>query len=125
MNTWMKWATYLQEDLIVEIMGKHSNIIFCTEDGTIIDSIKHVSAQVSSVREVLPGRTYFIPDTMEKADPLSVTAETFAAILVAKAMPLSKAIYTSFTGISPVTAEESALLRELILLCRRRNFQQM
>ena len=49
--------------LIVEIMGKHSNIIFCTEDGKIIDSIKHVSAQMSSVREVLPGREYFIPDT--------------------------------------------------------------
>lgn len=43
--------------LIVEIMGKHSNIIFCTEDGKIIDSIKHVSAQMSSVREVLPGRS--------------------------------------------------------------------
>ena len=49
-----------RKKLIVEIMGKHSNIIFCKEDGTIIDSIKHVSAQVSSVREVLPGRTYFI-----------------------------------------------------------------
>mgnify|MGYP000809238854 FL=1 len=42
--------------LIIELMGKHSNIIFCKEDGTILDSIKHVSAQVSSVREVLPGR---------------------------------------------------------------------
>lgn len=52
--------------LIIEIMGKHSNIIFCTEDNKIIDSIKHVSAQMSSVREVLPGREYFIPDTMEK-----------------------------------------------------------
>ena len=38
--------------LIVEIMGKHSNIIFCREDGTIIDSIKHVSASMSSVRAV-------------------------------------------------------------------------
>ena len=46
--------------LIVELMGKHSNIIFCKEDGTILDSIKHISAQVSSVREVLPGRPYFI-----------------------------------------------------------------
>lgn len=36
--------------LIIELMGKHSNIIFCKEDGTILDSIKHVSAQVSSVR---------------------------------------------------------------------------
>ena len=33
-----------RKDLIVEIMGKHSNIIFCTEDGKIIDSIKHVSS---------------------------------------------------------------------------------
>ena len=40
--------------LIVEIMGKHSNIIFCTDQDQIIDSIKHVSAQMSSVREVLP-----------------------------------------------------------------------
>lgn len=49
-----------QKSLVIEIMGKHSNIIFC--DGTkIVDSIKHVSAAVSSVREVLPGRDYFIP----------------------------------------------------------------
>lgn len=95
-----------RKDLIVEIMGKHSNIIFCTEDGTVIDSIKHVSAQVSSVREILPGRTYFIPDTMEKADPLTVTGKEFSAVLSARPVPLSKAIYTSFTGISPVTAEE-------------------
>ena len=94
-----------RKDLIVEIMGKHSNIIFCTEDGTIIDSIKHVSAQMSSVREVLPGRSYFVPDTMEKQDPLSVDFETFSRVLHAKPMPLSKAVYTSFTGVSPVTAE--------------------
>ncbi len=92
--------------LIVEIMGKHSNIIFCTEDGKIIDSIKHVSAQMSSVREVLPGRDYFIPDTMHKADPLSVSGEEFSSLLTEKPVPASKAIYTSFTGISPVTAEE-------------------
>lgn len=95
-----------RKDLVVEIMGKHSNIIFCTEDGKIIDSIKHVSAQMSSVREVLPGRDYFIPDTMNKLNPLTVTAEEFAAHLTEKPMPLAKAIYTSFTGISPVTAEE-------------------
>ena len=92
--------------LIVEIMGKHSNIIFCTEDGKIIDSIKHVSAQMSSVREVLPGRDYFIPDTMHKADPLTVSKEEFAALLTEKPAPAAKALYTSFTGISPVTAEE-------------------
>ena len=94
------------KELIVEIMGKHSNIIFCTSDGKIIDSIKHVSAQMSSVREVLPGREYFIPDTMHKTDPLTVNADTFTDLLKEKPMPVSKAVYTSFTGISPVTAEE-------------------
>ncbi len=95
-----------RKELIVEIMGKHSNLIFCTEDGTIIDSIKHISAQVSSVREVLPGRKYFIPDTVEKADPLSINLEDFTTILSSKPISLSRAVYTSFTGISPVTAEE-------------------
>ena len=99
-----------RKDLIVEIMGKHSNIIFCAEDGTIIDSIKHVSAQMSSVREVLPGRQYFIPDTMEKQDPLTADTDTFIQVLVSKPTPLAKAIYTSFTGVSPVTAEEICFL---------------
>ena len=92
--------------LIVEIMGKHSNIIFCNDNGRIIDSIKHVSAQMSSVREVLPGRDYFIPDTMEKLNPLDVSFADFSEALVSKPTGLAKAIYTAFTGVSPVVAEE-------------------
>lgn len=95
-----------RKTLIVEIMGKHSNIIFCNEKGMILDSIKHVSAQMSSVREVLPGRDYFIPDTMSKLDPLNVEEDIFYAELISKPMPLSKALYNSFTGVSPVVAEE-------------------
>lgn len=96
--------------LIVEIMGKHSNIIFCNEEKMIIDSIKHVSSQMSSVREVLPGREYFIPDTMRKLDPLTVTEEQFLSALHEKPMHLSKALYTTFTGVSPVVAEEICFL---------------
>ena len=95
-----------RKTLVVEIMGKHSNIIFCDENDRIIDSIKHVSVQMSSVREVLPGRTYFIPVTQEKADPLSLTSETFAELVGSKSTKLAKAIYTSYTGISPVAANE-------------------
>lgn len=95
-----------RKKLVIEIMGKHSNIIFCDDKNMIIDSIKHVSAQMSSVREVLPGREYFIPDTMAKLDPLTVDEHTFAQTLLSKPMTISKAIYTSFTGISPVVAEE-------------------
>ena len=99
-----------QKTLVVEIMGKHSNIIFCDADGRIIDSIKHISAQMSSVREVLPGRPYFIPDTMGKKNPLTVDADTFIFTLKEKPCPLGKAIYTSFTGISPVIAEDICFL---------------
>lgn len=99
-----------RKDLIIEIMGKHSNLIFCNEEGIIIDSIKHISAQMSSVREVLPGRQYFIPDTMEKKNPLEVSESDFSSVLQGKPMPVGKALYTSFTGISPVTAETLCLL---------------
>ncbi len=92
--------------LFIELMGKHSNIIFCDAQDRIIDSIKHVSAQMSSVREVLPGRSYFIPDTMGKLDPLDVKEQDFIRILKEKPMPLGKALYMSFTGISPAAAED-------------------
>lgn len=96
-----------QKTLIVELMGKHSNIIFCNSEGMIIDSIKHISAMMSSVREVLPGRTYFIPSTQEdKLNPLEVTEEAFMDTVMKKPLSITKALYTSFTGTSPVIANE-------------------
>ena len=92
--------------LIVEIMGKHSNIIFCNEEDQIIDSIKHVSAHMSSVREVLPGRPYFIPETQSKLNPLVLTEEIFQEKIFPRPVNVAKAIYTSITGISPLMAEE-------------------
>lgn len=92
--------------VIVELMGKHSNIIFCKEDGTILDSIKHISAQVSSVREVLPGRPYFIPQTVEKADPLTIGEDAFKTLIHGTPAPIQKALYLKLTGISPVIGEE-------------------
>ena len=92
--------------LIAEFMGKHSNLIFCDDQGTILDSIKHVSQHMSSVREVLPGRPYFIPHTQEKADPFAVTESEFYEKVLKKPAPAAKAIYTSLTGFSPLMAEE-------------------
>ena len=92
--------------LIVEVMGKHSNLIFCDDSGTIIDSIKHISGHVSSVREVLPGREYFIPKTQEKENPLGTSEQAFMEKVLAKPCSVTQAIYTSYTGISPVVASE-------------------
>ncbi|MBO5353379.1 MAG: NFACT family protein [Lachnospiraceae bacterium] len=92
--------------LIIEIMGKHSNIILCDENYVIVDSIKHISGFVSSVREVLPGRSYFLPQTVEKANPLTLTLEELQQFVLSRPLPLAKALYTGLTGISPVMAEE-------------------
>lgn len=92
--------------LIVELMGKHSNIIFVDDEKKVVDSIKHVSALISSVREVLPGREYFIPETQHKLNPLTLTLETFQQEVVTKPTKLNKAIYTSLTGFSPLIANE-------------------
>lgn len=119
-----------RKTLIIEIMGKHSNIIFCDDTDKIIDSIKHISGMVSSVREVLPGRDYFIPQTQDKINPLRFCAgytdhnaalpcfqktacddtpisyEAFKQQMQTKPMPLYKAIYSSYTGLSPIIAQE-------------------
>ena len=117
-----------EKKLIVEIMGKHSNIIFCDDKDQIIDSIKHISGMVSSVREVLPGRPYFIPQTQNKWNPLRFSARytkegsslffkspedsedltyvNLCAHMKEKPMPLYKALYTTYTGLSPIIAQE-------------------
>lgn len=99
-----------RKKLIVEIMGKHSNIIFCDDKDKIIDSIKHISAIVSSVREVLPGRDYFIPQTQDKVNPLlfveTDSFDLFSEQMSAKATSVYKAIYGTYTGISPIIAQE-------------------
>jgi len=99
--------------LIIEIMGKHSNIIFCNEEDLILDSIKHISAQVSSVREVLPGRTYFIPQTIEKKDPLTITQEELIDVIGHTAAPVQKALYMKLTGLSPIMGHELCKLASI------------
>ena len=105
-----------RKKLIIEVMGKHSNIIFCDEKDMIIDSIKHISGMVSSVREVLPGRDYFIPQTQDKQNPLCfcpqyreeglipLTYGNFCDHMRVKPMAVYKALYSSYTGISPIMA---------------------
>ena len=92
--------------LIIELMGKYSNIIFTDEKNQIIDSIKRIPSSISSVREVLPGREYFIPETQGKSDPLSADEASFSAKMSAAGGDLVRSLYQGFTGISPSAAEE-------------------
>lgn len=111
--------------LIVELMGKYSNIIFASEEkeenksseaGTglkIIDSIKRISAAVSSVREVLPGRDYFIPTAEGKTNPLLADKASFIQCIQDKHEYCHKALLSSYTGVSPLIAHEICYLADL------------
>ena len=100
--------------MYIEIMGKHSNIIFTDENNKIIDSIKRISANMSSLREVLPGREYFLPEELKKKDLLNTGLEEFIDILKSKEYPLVKSVYMNFAGISPLIAEEIILSASLL-----------
>ena len=100
--------------MYIEIMGKHSNIIFTDENNKIIDSIKRISANMSSLREVLPGREYFLPEELKKKDLLNTGLEEFIEILKSKEYPLVKSVYMNFAGISPLIAEEIILSASLL-----------
>lgn len=95
-----------QKRLIIELMGKHSNIIFVDADNMILDSIKHISANISSVREVLPGRVYSFPPSKEKQELSKITANDFYEKIMKKPLSLCKALYMSVTGMSPLIANE-------------------
>ncbi|ONI37817.1 hypothetical protein AN639_09430 [Candidatus Epulonipiscium fishelsonii] len=101
--------------LILEIMGRHSNLIFINEYNTIIDSIKHISYDKSSLRPILPNYKYAYPSNQNKLNPLSTSKEEFIVQIKTKDLPFFKCIYTSYTGISPIIAQE---------MCLRANFKE-
>jgi len=94
-----------RKKLIIELMGKYSNIIFVDDKDVIIDSIKRIGAHISSVREVLPGYDYVLPPN-EKYDPMSLTKDVFCQGILGKPISIEKAIYSSITGFSKLVADE-------------------
>ncbi len=100
---------HVMRRLVLEIMGRHSNLIFVDENGRILEAARHVSLDMSRVRQVQPGLPYLPPPAQDKLDPASVTADTLlAALAKAGDVPLYKAIAASVSGMSMPTARELA-----------------
>ncbi len=98
---------YSVKTLILEMMGRHSNIILTDDKYNIIESIKHVNADMSSVRQVLPGLKYIIPSSNGKYDTMKIEKEIFMKVFEEKkSLNLQSFIYKSFNGISPIIASE-------------------
>lgn len=98
--------------IVIEIMGRHSNIILIdTAAGAIHDGIHHVTPAISSFRIVMPGTSYTAPPDQGKTDPLTVQNEEAFRELVVKAMgddpaPWHTGLVNAFSGFSPLLAKE-------------------
>ncbi len=94
--------------LILEPMGKHSNIILTDENNRIIDAIRHIDFTLSEKRQVLPGLFYELPPAQEKIDVHSLSEEEFFAFFDNDSCEgeLSKKLMDRFLGMSPLLARE-------------------
>ncbi len=92
--------------LIFELMGKHSNIILLNlKTNTIIDSIVHVNYEISSYRQVLPGKVYSEPPKQNKINPFVVKKEDFLN-LINLSNKVEDELVNNFLGVSPALAKE-------------------
>ncbi|MDF2904002.1 MAG: Fibronectin-binding protein, partial [Bacillus sp. (in: firmicutes)] len=95
------------KQLIVEIMGRHSNIILVDKDrNMILDSIKHVSFAVNSHRAILPGQPYILPPAQDKVSPFDLNEEAILRTLDFNAGKLDQQLVSNFAGVSPLLAKE-------------------
>ncbi|MBT2615596.1 MULTISPECIES: NFACT RNA binding domain-containing protein [unclassified Bacillus (in: firmicutes)] len=97
-----------QKQLIIEIMGRHSNIVLVDKErNMILDSIKHVSHAVNSYRAILPGQEYKAPPAQEKNDPFKATEDDIRKNIDFNAGKLDRQLVAHFSGVSPLVAKEA------------------
>ena len=87
----------LRKKLIIELMGKHSNIILLNENNKIIDSIRHLDISSGSLRDILPAREYILPNNDTKMDFYNTSKEDFMNIVK---NDITKSITNNYTGFS-------------------------
>ena len=92
--------------LILEIMGRHSNLTLVDGDGRILEAARHVNAEMSRVRQIQPGLIYEAPPAQDKLTPEEITAEALTAKLQTQGeVPLFKALMGSVNGLSTQAAK--------------------
>lgn len=95
------------KQLIVEIMGRHSNIIIVDKTrNMILDSIKHISFALNSHRAIMPGQEYILPPQQEKLNPFEAQEDDVLRMIDFNAGKLDKQLVAIFAGVSPALARE-------------------
>lgn len=95
------------KQLIIEIMGRHSNIVLVDKGrNMILDSIKHISFAVNTHRAIQPGQEYIMPPAQDKKNPFEVDEQEFLRNIDFNAGLLDKQLVQNFAGLSPLIAKE-------------------
>ena len=98
----------LRTELVVEAMGRHSNLILLEEDGSVLDAIKRITPAVSRVRTILPHRRYDPPPAPAKLDPRVLGAADLARAAGGHPpdRPLRDVLVAAVNACSPLLARE-------------------
>ena len=99
-----------QKHLILEIMGRNSNLILTSEDGRIVDCLRRVDFEMSEQRQVLPGLFYHLPPPQGKLDPFAVAEDALATLLAAQTSSkrFDAWLLETLGGFSPLVCRELA-----------------
>lgn len=90
--------------LIVEIMGRHSNITLIRErDNKVMECIKHITPDINSFRVLYPGVNYIYPPESSRLNPFDFTLDKLKDYFVINDISMSESIFTNvFTGVSKI-----------------------
>lgn len=92
------FGDFVKKDLVVELMGKYSNVIL-VDNEKIVDSMRHVTSLMSSVREVLPNKPYILPTSLGKSNFETTSFDEFKNSLN-NDISVVQAIQEKYVGIS-------------------------
>lgn len=95
-------------ELVVELMGRHSNLILVNDQGRVMESAKRVPSSLSRVRPIMPNVPYTAPPAQRKQDPLNTTVAELTAGLAGSPEPLDRKLVRDFVSVSPALAREIA-----------------
>lgn len=98
-------------DVAAELMGRYANIVLINRQGKIIDAMKRVDADASSLRQLLPGLTYKLPPNRDNPKFISQTDEVLNKVFAFEGT-VSQAFLKSALGIGPVIAREIEYLAD-------------
>lgn len=113
--------------LILELMGKHSNLILVNSEEKILGAMKHVGSTISRVRQILPGREYFPPPGEAKIDPKAIDSAGFDRLWPGafgdnpEIEDVRGWLMSAVSGVGPFLADEIALRSETDGLASRKN----